>query len=67
VIGSDLLVETAEAGLVTYPDGMVICGETQFVGKKRLIFTLQEYLLVATDEYRVDVYTREADGRWSLR
>jgi len=97
VIGSDLLVEAAEAGLVTYPDVLVICGEPQFVGPKRLVVsnpvlvvevlspstegrdrgrkatqyrknrTLQQYVLVATEEARVEVYTRGEDGSWSLR
>lgn len=97
VIGSDLLVEAAEGGLVTYPDVIVICGEPRFVGPKRLVVTnpvlvvevlspstegrdrgrkatqyrknrtLQQYVLVASDEPRVEVYSRTDDGSWSLR
>ena len=97
VIGSDLLVEAAEDGLLTYPDVIVICGEPRFVGPKRLVVsnpvlvvevlspstegrdrgrkaaqyrknrTLQQYVLVASDEARVEVYTRAEGGSWSLR
>lgn len=39
-------------------------------GKKfayyRTLPSLGEYLLVAQDEYRIDYYRREADGRWVL-
>lgn len=85
VIGSDLLVEAAEDGLLTYPDVIVICGEPRFVGPKPLVVsnpvlvvevlspstegrdrgrkatqyrknrTLQQYVLVASDEARVEV------------
>ena len=97
VIGSDLLVEASDAGLVTYPDVIVICGEPRFVGPKRLVVTnpvlvvevlspstegrdrgrkatqyrknrtLQQYVLVASDESRVEVYSRTDDESWSLR
>jgi Uma2 family endonuclease len=30
------------------------------------IASLQEYLLVASDRMHVDLYTRQADGRWLL-
>jgi Uma2 family endonuclease len=32
----------------------------------RTIESLTEYLLVAQDEYRVEQYTKQADGRWLL-
>lgn len=35
-------------------------------GYYRTIESLSEYLLIAQDEYRVEQYVRQADGRWLL-
>jgi Uma2 family endonuclease len=35
-------------------------------GYYRTIESLSEYLLVAQDEYKVEQYTKQADGRWLL-
>ena len=89
VIGSGLLVEASEDGLVTYPTALVIRGAPEFVGPTRLVVsnpklvvdvasggramayrknrTLQQYVLVASEEARVEAYQRAEDGTWSLR
>lgn len=38
----------------------------QKFGYYRAIESLKEYLLVAQDEYKVEQYARQADGRWLL-
>ncbi len=44
--------------------------ETYDRGKKfqhyRTLASLQEYLLIAQDSYRIELYTRQADDRWLL-
>lgn len=93
---NDMRVKISGAGLYTYPDVVVVCGETQFEdsyidtllnptlvvevlsestesydrGKKsafyRTLESLDEYLLVAQDEFRVEQYVKQSDGRWLL-
>ena len=93
---NDMRVKIPAAGLYTYPDVVVACGEPVFedeyfdtllspvlivevlspstaaydrvkkFGYYRTIESLSEYLLIAQDEYRVEQYVRQADGRWLL-
>ena len=93
---NDMRVKVPAAGLYTYPDVVVACGEPIFeddyfdtllnpvliaevlspstaaydrvkkFGYYRTIGSLSEYLLIAQDEYRVEQYVRQADGRWLL-
>ena len=93
---NDMRVKVAAAGLYTYPDVVVACGEPAFedehfdtlvnpvlivevlspstaaydrvkkFGYYRTIESLSEYLLIAQEEYRVEQYIRQADGRWLL-
>ena len=91
---SDMRVFVPKAGLYTYPDVVVVCGEPKFQdnvfdtllnptllievlsestesydrGKKfahyRSIESLQEYVLVSTDEARIEKYVKQGDGFW---
>ncbi len=93
---NDMRVKVAAAGLYTYPDVVVTCGEPSFedeyfdtllnpvlivevlspstaaydrvkkFGYYRTIESLSEYLLIAQEEYRVEQYVRQSDGRWLL-
>jgi Uma2 family endonuclease len=96
VYPSDMRVKVQAAGLYTYPDVVVVCGDPLFEddyvdtllnptlivevlststesydrGKKfgyyRTVESDTEYLLVAQDEYKVEQYVRQPDGRWLL-
>ena len=68
VYNSDMRVRVGTAGLYTYPDVTVVCGEPRFeVEQYRSIDSLAEYLLVASDRVHVDLFRRQADGRWVLQ
>ena len=92
----DMRVHIPSAGLYTYPDITVVCGEPRFEdgemdtllnptllievlspstegydrGKKfahyRTLESLREYVLVAQEEARVELFTRQEDGHWLL-
>jgi Uma2 family endonuclease len=92
----DMRVHIPAAGLYTYPDVTVVCGEPRFDdseldtllnptllievlspttegydrGKKfahyRTFDSLQEYVLVAQEEVRVELFARQVDGHWLL-
>jgi|SRR5215213_825375 len=92
----DMRVHIPAAGLYTYPDVTVVCGEPRFDGSEldtllnptllievhspstegydrgkkfahyRTLDSLREYVLVAQEEVRVEVFTRRDDGHWLL-
>lgn len=92
----DMRVLIPSAGLYTYPDITVACGEPRFEdgeldtllnptllievlspstegydrGKKsahyRTLDSLREYVLIAQDEARVELFARQDDGHWLL-
>ena len=92
---SDMRVKVAAAGLDTYPDVAVVCGEPQFedelvdtllnptvlievlststerydrIAKTsyyRTLDSLEEHLLVAQHEIRVERYVRQEQGPWT--
>jgi len=92
----DMRVYMPAAGLYTYPDVTVVCGEPRFDdaeldtllnptlvievlspttegydrGKKfahyRTLDSLREYVLIAQDEARVELFARQDDGHWLL-
>jgi Uma2 family endonuclease len=93
---NDMRVRIPAAGLYTYPDVIVVCGEPKFddeyidtllnptlvvevlsestesydrgrkAGFYRSVESVAEYLLVSQDEYRVEQYVKQPDGRWLL-
>jgi Uma2 family endonuclease len=93
---NDMRVLIPAAGLYTYPDITVVCGEPRFEdgeldtllnptllievlspttegydrGRKfahyRTLESLREYVLVAQDEVRVELFTHQDDGHWLL-
>jgi Uma2 family endonuclease len=93
---NNMRLHITPTGLYTYPDCIVVSGESQFAdahkdtllnrtflvevvspsteaydrGRKfehyQSLESLSQYLLVAQDRMRADLYTRQPDGRWLL-
>ncbi len=72
---SEMRVGVSATGLYTYPDVIALCGEPNSTeaydrGRKfeqyRSIDSLAEYLKVAPDRVRADLYRRQGDGSWVL-
>lgn len=59
LLNPGLLVEILSKSTANY-------GRTVKLGYYRTLESLAEYLLIAQDEYRVELYTRRPDGRWLL-
>ncbi len=59
--GSDVKIHTGD-GRNTFPDVSVVCGKPDLYRNRRDILTKQHYFLLAADQVRVEMYTREANG-----
>jgi Uma2 family endonuclease len=96
VVPTDLRLRVSPAGLYTYPDVVVICGDARFADNQqdtllnptlivevlspsteaydrgfkfaqyRTVESLEEYVLVAQTEPRVEVFRRQRGGHWLL-
>jgi Uma2 family endonuclease len=66
---SDMRVKVSPAGLYTYPDVIVVCGEALFEDNQQdtlLNPTLMEYVLITQTKPHIEHYVRQPDNRWLL-
>ncbi len=59
LLNPTLIIEVLSASTEAYDRGRKF-------GYYRIIESLSEYLLVSQDEYRIEKYVKQADGRWLL-
>jgi Uma2 family endonuclease len=59
LLNPDLLVEVLSPSTEAYDRGRKF-------EQYKMLESLREYLLIASDRMHVDLYTRQADGRWLL-